>query len=435
MPKVLIVSFHFEPLEIIASERARSMLKFLPLAGWDVDVLTHDWQKVDGKYDPGDEGTIKIDEHENGSRIIRLGAGKTHRNIQEKSEKSKFHPLRIVLNWAQGWFDYRAVCRDAHESMDHWMKEHLGNQYDLLIGIYSPHSHLKLLSKWGKLSGTPVHFDFRDLWNNSIASEKPSLDFNQKIQGFFIKKYWAKWLESACSLSSVSSSLSKYLSNNYSKETYTLYTGFDPAQFPARSKNADETFKLVHAGTLYNNQKIEILLNGISLFLHQNQDEKIEVHFPGLIRPGFTSKEYSYLHNASELVSNILNDKRVKITSRIPAQQARQMMCDATILIKPCFPNDPGIVGGKMFEYLGANRIIISAPDDHGSISKIINSSNCGVVCDSSQDVCEKLQYYFEKWKIQGNIGPENNSTTRNLYSSENQMLEFGNWLKSIIQQ
>ena len=85
MPKALIVSFHFSPLEIIASERARSMLTFLPNAGWEIDVLTHDWQKINGKFDPGEEGSVQVEVLENGHKIIRLGAGKKHRTIQEKS--------------------------------------------------------------------------------------------------------------------------------------------------------------------------------------------------------------------------------------------------------------------------------------------------------------------------------------------------------------
>jgi|GEM_PF-4370435 len=434
MPKVLIVSFHFEPLEIIASERARSMLKFLPEAGWEVDVLSHDWQKINGKYDPGTVNICKIETLENGNRIIRLGAGNKHRKIQEKSEKSPLHSINILKNWAQGWFDYRAVCRDAHDSMDLWMEKNLKNNYNLIIGIYSPHTHLRLLSKWSKISGIPAHIDFRDLWNNSIASNNPKLDLAQKIQGFFIKRYWHMWLQDSLSMSSVSSSLSNYLSHEYKCDTFTLYTGYDPSQFPKRSANADAIFSIVHAGTLYNNQKIEILLKGIKLFLDQNPINEIEVHFPGLIRPGVTSKEYSYLSNAAYLVKNALDDERVKITERIPVIEARQMMCDASILIKPCFPNDPGIVGGKMFEYLGAGRIIISAPNDHGSIEEIILKSNSGIICDSSAEVAKELQKYFDRWKIDGGLNPENSEESKSLYSSAAQMKLFGHWLIAKIQ-
>jgi glycosyltransferase involved in cell wall biosynthesis len=430
MPRVLIISFHFSPLEIIASERAKNMVNFLPESGWAVDLLTHDWQIINGVWDPGATGTEKIEVTSNGARVIRIGAGSQHRNYQNTIKNSFSRKLHILRNWRNGWLDYRAVCRDGYESMSEWMNKNVHHQYDLILGIYSPHSHLKLLSEWSKKSSIPVHFDFRDLWDNGLASGKSSSGM-PFIQQYFIKKHWQRWLHCASGLSSVSSGLTKYLEQTYKKPSFTLYTGFDPKDFPLRSEDADDFFHIVHAGTIYNNQKIEILLQGISLFLQAHPDEKIQVHFPGLIRPGETSGDHSYLSNAEKFVRTIITDPRVYISNRIPLMAARQMMVDASVLLKPSFPDNPGIVGGKMFEYLGAARFIISAPDDKGSINEIIKTSQSGEIANDPQGVCTVLNRCFAEWKTRGTVACPGQSEHLKIYSASQQMKAFGDWLSS----
>jgi hypothetical protein len=428
MKRILLVSLHFPPLPVVASERAIAIARELHKLGWQVDVLTHDWQKIGNKWEPGIREFARSEEKD-GITIHRIGAGKKWRMADEYPTYSWLKNARTLGRWARGWLDARPLSMDSHEAMHHWMdKANLSQRYDLLFGVFSPHTHLRLLHVFGKKTGIPVHVDFRDLWDNMVLSERFQPSGSEKLRVPILLHYWKKWLKTPISLSTVSLPWRDYLHDFSGKPCVAFGTGFHPSNYP-EIEVSTEKFLVLHAGTLYSHQKLEIIVAGISLFLENESDSRIAIEFPGALRPGVFPTPGSYLSNPEAFLRSKLNDCRVSMEPRIDPTLVRKRMKEASVLIMPTFPGVRGLHSGKLFDYLGAGRFIAACPSDMGVIAETIETSGCGKICFTAEELAETLHERYKVWKEK----PAGNSVEgypgRELFSQENQIKKLSDFL------
>jgi len=428
MKRVLLVSLHFHPLPVVASERSMAIARELSKLGWSVDVLTHNWQQKEGEWDPG-LITERRTEDKEGMRIFRIGASNAWRKSEAANLPSLLANIRTLWWWLLGWVDARAVSMDSHFAMDAWMKQHLpSSNYDLLLGVFSPHTHARLLRKWGRKCGIPVHLDFRDLWDNMVLSESYRPKGSQKIRVPLVLHYWKKWLRTPISLSTVSEPLAIYLREFSGKPCLAFATGYHSANFPD-TPVSKESFIVLHAGTLYNHQRLDIVTEGLTLFLASVQDLRVSVEFSGAGRLGVFPLPGAYLSNPLEYLHERLSDPRVSMGPRVELAKVRKRMREASVLLMPTFPGSKGIYSGKLFDYLGAGRAILACPNDGDVISETIAKSGCGTVCNTSEALAEALKLRYAMWKQDPMSNSVESSPGREWYSQQSQVKMLSEFL------
>jgi hypothetical protein len=431
MKKILILSYHFEPLNAIASQRALGYANHFKKFGFEPTIVTHQRTKLNDvvfceKSELFDKLILEEKEH---YKVYRLSVGKFRRGQFLKwIEKSKLNKFGIILSWILGHLDTRGGLLNHKLTERGFLKEHLKtNQYDVIMGIFSPHYHLSNCNWAHKKFNIPFVLDYRDLWDNRIINKNYKADFTEKIQDFFCGFWWKKWSRKSLFQTITSNPWKEKLKLTTKHETLVITNGFDTSFIENITKNNKDYFSIVHNGTIYRHQNLSIFLNGYKLFLKRNPNAKIICEFIGSIRNNYSNKPNGFL-NPDELNHNI-DFKNLLFTERIPYNEALSMTINADILLAPSFGNFPGTYGGKIFEYLMTGNNILISPDDHSVNSEILLKTKAGIVINTEDQIAEYIEKMYNEWLINGKCLYSGLQHEITLYSRENQTRLYSEYL------
>jgi hypothetical protein len=172
MKKILILSYHFEPMNVIATQRAKGYANHFKKFGFEPTIITHQWDK---KYEqqlcsPADILSNTIFEENQAYRVYKLPIGNFKRGrLLGAIEKTFSNKIGILVSWICGHLDTTSKTLNCKLTERHFLKEHLKtHHYDVMMGIFSPHYHLSNCSWAHKKFNTPYVLDFRDLWDNRM---------------------------------------------------------------------------------------------------------------------------------------------------------------------------------------------------------------------------------------------------------------------------
>ena len=420
MKRVLIISFHSLPLDVIASYRANAYLKHFKKFGIMPDLLTH----------------FKGCQEKKEVQIEREEYGTIHRIPLKKNYFTKwvsfFESVRfvnrasILLRWSLGFLDSSTIDLMSFFSLKEYCKKTLNiYDYDLVIGIFSPHHHLKLCHWLYKKYKIPYVLDFRDLWSNRIMNEYYSPSFVEKIQDLFCVMYWKKWLSNALFFTITSNSWKNKINKFSLANGSVISNGFDAEVFKDIVNNLapSKFFEIVYAGSLYENQKLEIFLEGCKIFIDNNLPDRFRVRFIGSDRGGaLKGKDFGYMYNPKKRIHKILNERYCDVTERISKVEVLKSCASAQILLFLSHPTISGWHSGKIFDYLGAGRPILIVPDDLDVVAELITNTNAGVIKNTAQEVAEYLESVYNDWLMIGKIKYEGDLRLINQYSRESQV-------------
>ncbi|MFT5957411.1 MAG: hypothetical protein ACI87V_001295, partial [Flavobacteriales bacterium] len=82
MQKLLLLSYHFPDLNVIASQRAAAFAKYLPDHGFEVTVITLDWEVVAPNV-----------------HVVKLGKGHTISTYEQATVHRIKTPIAIEAKW------------------------------------------------------------------------------------------------------------------------------------------------------------------------------------------------------------------------------------------------------------------------------------------------------------------------------------------------
>ncbi|MFB6257053.1 MAG: glycosyltransferase [Flavobacteriales bacterium] len=287
MKKVLILSYHYPPQDIIAAYRGKAFADHLPAFGYRPTILTHHWE------DP-DHREIEYFEEEFRT-IIRLPLPDPREKVSRKSGLRR--KAAILKAWVNGLLepDLKGNYRIFKDFLFHHLKE---KSYDLLIGIYSPHFALKLCYEAHRAFGPPYVLDFRDLWANRVVKKGYRPNWRMAMDDSFTTRLWRKWLKKAAFFSITSHPWCEEVQRSViDKPGVVVRNGFEEELFQERVRPSSP-FQILHAGTLYKHQKISLFLEGLSGFLEERPDADLQVHFIGA-QPGSSKGFFNGYRKAS----------------------------------------------------------------------------------------------------------------------------------------
>jgi len=244
------------------------------------------------------------------------------------------------------------------------------NKIDVVITTGPPHSlHLIGLELKQKLD-TKWIADFRDPWTeidyfHQLPLTKKALEKHHNLE--------KEVLSNADYVLVVGKTMKEnYL--KYNKNILVISNGFDTVS-KGEDSVLDAKFTLVHIGMMNADRNPKTLWKVLSELIEE--DEGFAKDFQ-LKLVGKLAQEVLESVNQYRLTSNL------KLVDYLPHNEVIALQKNAQVLLLAVnnVPTARGIITGKIFEYLQANRPILAIAPTNGDLSEIINSTNSGEVVD-----------------------------------------------------
>lgn len=272
-----------------------------------------------------------------------------------------------------------------------------------IITTSPPHSAqlagLKLKKRYDHLNWIA---DLRDPWTDIyFYNEFNHLGIAKKID----LKFERLVLENADIILTVSKSIKDlFLTKSpkiISDKIYVIPNGFDPEDFPSKNEVSGEEFIITYTGTLAESYNPSVFFNALKKITEKFTGIKFKLRFIGdpaavLIEE---IKKLSMKH-ILELIPSVSHDKSVQFL----------LQSTVLLLVIPEIKNDKGILTGKLFEYLAAQKPIICIGPPDGDAAEIINECNAGRTFgrDSENQIYEYLENLVNYWKNNKDLSIEN---------------------------
>ena len=400
MEKVLIISYFFPPCNLTASNRALFWAKYLKDYGYDPIVITRKWDhKIKS---PRDIAYSSIDK----KKLVKIKTNYSVIYMPYKSslrdkiyvKKPRWIFLRKILtllelfgsNYSAKVLPYYNIYEEAKQII-----EEKNITKVLITGNPFPCFQFGYLLK-KKFQNLNWIADYRDDWTTTELYYPKGVV--EKILFKLEQKSEKKWVGSASYISSISKHYVQKISHFVNVKGIELINGFD--EMTEKLSNFDRTndrFIITYNGSLYPSQKIEPVLEVIKdLILFYKNKLDIEIRFPGL---DFDTKQGDRVRIALKDVM-----KNVTITKRIDRNKVLQMQRESNLLLMISHEGKKGISSSKLYEYIGMQKPILLFPSDKDIIEKTLNDTGLGIICNTKQELKEKLNSIILDFIKTGNI-------------------------------
>ncbi|MGC6284056.1 MAG: glycosyltransferase family 4 protein [Polaribacter sp.] len=245
------------------------------------------------------------------------------------------------------------------------------NPVDVIISTGPPHSMHLIAQKLKESFGIPWMADFRDPWTDLYYNK----DFYQL--GFAKRKnnrLEERVLKTADMVVTVGNELKKYF-DRFNSNVEVITNGYDDEVDNYEKIELSHKFSLSYIGLLPKSSLPTNLLIAIQRLIEEKPEfnNDIELNFVGDIH-----------ESVSALVSELGLSEYTNFLGYVPHNEAIKYQKSAWVLlvIIPNVEGNKGIITGKVFEYMAANRPILALGPTDGDLQTILNDSNAGTVID-----------------------------------------------------
>jgi glycosyltransferase involved in cell wall biosynthesis len=424
--RLLIVAAEFPPVKGIGRLRPLKFCQHLASLGWETAVLT----PVAGDIQPVDQATLL--EIPKTTRIYRAPIPKPKERLAQR--------LKALLRWGDGRGDtgasttgdrggakhsdqgLRSIAGDLMRWADAFTRRNLLIPDDIILwygpavqaGVgavnefhpdvilaTAPHfTNLLVGARLSKVTGVPWIADYRDLWTGDVlrAWVPP---WRQKVEQAIERRI----LRSASAVITVSAPKSEILRgrvpNADACPVVTLTNGYDVEEFESvvPEQGDPRRYRVIYAGRLFKNRRGYEFVEAVGRLVRDDPSyrHRLRVEYYGDVAPEIAGR-------MSEVIAEYGIREVVEFFPDVPYARSKaiQKGADALLLIVDGGETTSGVIPGKLFEYVAANRpiICIAAP---GATTEIIERGRLGVVVEPG-DVAG-LEAAVKKFIDEGNSG------------------------------
>ncbi|WP_258101576.1 hypothetical protein [Marinoscillum pacificum] len=421
MKRVLIIAYHFPPLNVVASKRTKAYADYLQQFGIRPTIFTpmrtsnghlveENVSIQKGIYDTHDEILVPIP-FKTKAKILSFLL-----NIPLLDK------LVITFHWMIGNLNVSPAELNSYINLKKALNNYLkSEQFDAVIGIYSPHHCLKLAHFVYKKFNLPYILDFRDLWAKHVFTHSVTVGNSQKFQDKFIKYYWKRWIKSSASFSITSPEWLSILETLTSKKGHIIPNGFDDKLLTISSSKS-EYFSVGCIGTFYPNQDLGTFLTGFKHFLKSlpsSERENVKLEFLGLNK--------TYRPNLIDEIKSYVPENNIQFLPKTDQLGVIKFCQSQTLIWHPAFPDSSGWFSAKIYDYLAAKTAILFCPSDRGIVEKtLIHMEHISFV-NKIDMVVSYLQNKYRLWK-NGEIDQMKDSQLHELqsFTRSNQAQKMG---------
>jgi len=398
MKNLLIISYFFAPLNSTGSLRILRFIKYLPLYGWNVTILTGDWRKGKNFFPLDREFYKEIPE---GVKILRTplfdfkyfyrklitlvkSPYKKDKNIYTKSKLKKFKTF--IFNWLFPDYCFPWILLAIFKAY----REIKKRKIDIIFATAPPWTDFFVGYILSKLTGKRLVLDYRDIWTFSKISGLPT--FLHKWLARNLEKKIIKRSSWVIGVTQPIINSFKKISPEFKEKFVFIPNGFVKEWVKSYSEEKRDKLRIIYAGTLYKKRSPKTFLQGLNLLLKEKPDirKNIEIIFIGADYEG-ELKKWIKICELEDIVS---------YKGYFSIRDARKLMAYSDILLLLISPEYREELTGKIFEYIQAGKPILGIVPN-GEASRFIQEAKIGFVADINDPVNIKtiLKEIYEIWK------------------------------------
>lgn len=251
---------------------------------------------------------------------------------------------------------------------------------DLVYSSGPPQCSHQLASAAARGSGVPWIGELRDLWVGNPYVKRPwPLDW-------WSARLADRALPAARGYVTVTRGAAEVMRARYAKPVEVAMNGFDPEDHAGLDDPAPldpERLTIIHAGTIYAGRRdARPLLEAMTL-LDPAERARIGVHF---------------WHDEGAYVTGVVNQLglagQVTFHGLVPRREILRIEREADVMLL-CRWDDPAedsVIPGKLFEYIGARRPILSVGSTRGEAADIVRAGPFGLVSNTPAEIAQWLR-------------------------------------------
>jgi glycosyltransferase involved in cell wall biosynthesis len=172
-------------------------------------------------------------------------------------------------------------------------------------------------------------------------------------------------------------------------EVVTIANGSDFDDFAGLEHNASDRFRITHAGSFFGKRDPRPFLTA----LQRSGLDDVVARFLGDFRS--SDREWAEEQNLGD---------RLELIAYAPRRRSLELQRDSDVLlllIPDAGGRGKGVLSGKVFEYLAAERPILALVPPDGAAAELIRAANAGVVVapDDVEAITAALQELHAKWR------------------------------------
>lgn len=404
-PKLLLIAYYWPPSGGAGVQRWAKMAQYLKRNhAWDIEVLT-----VDTSYDIEDQSLLDEVADIPVTKYPFNDPAKWGGGAKSPTGKAGVNASKSFKSWAINFIRANLFVPDPKVYWAKKNKKKILNKIDQehfthLITTGPPHS-INLLGSWIKKSRPQLFWlmDVRDPWT--------FIDFAHKLPYLSVVKKWnqkqeRKAFERADQISIVSPSWI----NDYAKlypqvqsKLNLVYNGFDEKDFKAAKSLGQETLTFGYAGSINEDRIPWSFLRAIA-DLSEVQRLRVKVNIAGWVDPLMIQEiERLRIQDQFHFLGQIPHNE---VTDFLQAQKILLLLVNET-------PNANGIIPGKIFEYLRANRPVYLFSKFENDAFKVLNENGKVQIYDRKEDLnlAKDLEALIENkgpnwWQLDNNYKP-----------------------------
>ena len=402
--RVLLISFYFPPDNTIAAVRIGKFAKYLPEFGWEPIILTVNHVGGLARTLP-----VEVDE----SKIVRTSYytlfdllsrrfGKNNPalstdNAQTNVPKAQTIGSRII-RFIEPFSRLPVIEKITYDPMGWYgpaveagMNIIKDNNIKVIFSTYGPSVPHFIGARLQRETGIPWIADYRDDWIDEYRKHPQPLHY--------FDQQWEKHTVKKCSaIVANTQPLANILEKAHHKHTTVIPNGFDDVDF-RENITLTPKFTITYTGYIYPGKR-----DPSSLF-----QALAEARQEGNISPQEFKIRF-YGQNVNEYVIPLAQKYHVEdfvlAGGNIPFKESikKQMESTALLLLSWNNPKDIGMINGKTYEYIGANRPILAMAYPGGEIDKLLTQSGCGIVANEPQEIKRLILLWFHEFKNTGKV-------------------------------
>lgn len=379
LQKVLVITYYWPPSGGAGVQRALKFVKYFREFGYEPVVVTVDPAKA--SYPVIDQTLLS--EVSQDTRVITTDSfeplnilsaimGKKNVPYGGFANANKESKIQKILRWVRGNFfipDARVGWVSRAVKAAGKLIEAEGIKYVFVSS--PPHSSqligLQLKQRYPQIRWiadmrdpwTDIYY-YKDLLHTSIAAAKDA-------------RYERNVLEGADEIIVVSEAIKRTFTAKSAKigagKVHVIPNGYDENDFAGEVKPEEGAFVVSYVGTMADTYKPDVFFKSFAEIVKKNTHQKIRFRFIG--NAPWTLKklteEYG-IESYCEWIGHVNHDEAIHY----------MRTSDMLLLIIPDSEGAEGILTGKLFEYLGAERTILGIGPVNGDAAKIIQECNAG---------------------------------------------------------
>lgn len=398
MKKVLIISYYWPPAGGPGVQRWLKFVKYLP----DFNIHPVVFVPENPNYPIEDKALVK--EVSDKATVLKFPINEPYKWAQKFSknktntlsaglitQKRKQSFIEKTLLWIRGnFFIPDARIGWVQPSTDYLKNYILEHSIDTIITTGPPHS-VHLIGKNLKQNTPSIQWiaDFRDPWTSigyhkELKLTKSSAQKHKDLEQLV--------LNTADQIIVTSPTTKKEFEQITNQPIHVITNGYDVEY--VEKKPMDVKFTLSHIGSLLSERNPRVLWKALRELVKENKDFRndFELKLIGRVSEDIieTIKEFkleSYLNR----VGYVSHDEAL----------VQQRSSQVLLLVEIDSYETVGIIPGKLFEYMAAERPILAIGPEDADLSKIIKETNSGFFCqyDEKDKIKDTLLAMYRQYQ------------------------------------